>query len=387
MSAAASPTPTASISEPSRPPVGVGIIGLSARGGWAARAHVPALEALSDKFELRALSASSVESAHAAGAKYGVPLAFGTADDLVSRDEVDLVVVTVKVPHHRELVEAALRAGKNVLCEWPLANGLTEAETLADLATSAGVRAFTGLQARANPALRYLRDLVAQGYVGEVLSTSMIASGATWGATYSPGGEYLLDRENGATMLTIPFGHTIDVLSMVLGQFTEVTSTTAVRRPRVINPETGVSAAMTAADQVAVTGVLDSGAVAAVHYRGGTSRGTGFHWEINGTEGDLVVTAPSGHLQLAPVTLLGARGAATVLTELTVPAAYEEVPALAGHSDQPSYAVAHAYAALFEDLVKGTHTVPDFPHAVRHHRFLDGVERAAATGRRIHTGR
>jgi predicted dehydrogenase len=366
--------------------VGVGIIGLSARGGWAARAHLPALEALNDKFELRALSASSVESARDAGAKYGVSLAFGSADDLVARDEVDLVVVTVKVPHHRKLVEAALRAGKDVLCEWPLANGLTEAEALADLATSAGVRAFTGLQARANPALRYLRDLVAQGYVGEVLSTSMIASGGTWGPTYSPGGEYLLDRDNGATMLTIPFGHTIDALSMALGEFTEVTATTGVRRPYVTNSVTGESAAMTAADQVAITGVLDSGAVATVHYRGGTSRGTGFHWEINGTEGDLVVTAPSGHLQLVPLTLRGARGTDTGLTDLTVPAAYEKVPALAGRSDQPSYAVAHAYEALFEDLVTGTHTVPDFPHAVRHHRFLDGVERAAATGRRVRTG-
>ncbi len=383
----ASATPTASAADPLRLPVGVGIIGLSARGGWAARAHVPALEALNDRFELRALSTSSAESARAAGEKYGVPLTFGSADELVHRDEVDLVVVTVKVPHHRELVEAALRAGKNVLCEWPLANGLAEAERLSGLATSAGVRAFVGLQARANPALRYLRDLIAEGYVGEVLSTSMIASGAAWGATFSSGDEYLLDRDNGATLLTIPFGHTIDALSMVLGEFTEATAITAVRRPRVANPATGESAAMTAADQVAVTGVLESGAVASVHYRGGSSRSTNFHWEINGTDGDLVVTAPSGHLQLAPATLHGARGTDAQLTEVPVPTDYEKVPALSGRSEEPSYALAHAYTALHKDLTEDTHTVPDFPHAVRRHRLLDSIERAAATGRRVHIGR
>ncbi len=69
-----------------------------------------------------------------------MPLTFGTADELARRDEVDLVVITVKVPHHRELVTAALQAGKMVLCEWPPGNGLAEAEELAALARSRGVR-------------------------------------------------------------------------------------------------------------------------------------------------------------------------------------------------------------------------------------------------------
>jgi hypothetical protein len=68
------------------------------------------------------------------GEAHDVPLTFGTAEELARRDEVDLVVVTVKVPHHREVVTTALQAGKMVLCEWPLGNGLAEAEELAALA-------------------------------------------------------------------------------------------------------------------------------------------------------------------------------------------------------------------------------------------------------------
>jgi predicted dehydrogenase len=60
-------------------------------------------------------------------------------------------------------------------------------------------------------------------------------------------------------------------------------------------------------DRIAVTGILESGAVAAVHYRGGVSRSTNFLWEINGTEGDLLVTGGSGHLQFGQVTIHGAR--------------------------------------------------------------------------------
>ncbi|MEU1543918.1 Gfo/Idh/MocA family oxidoreductase [Actinacidiphila glaucinigra] len=365
---------------PAAKPVGVGIIGLSARGGWASVAHVPALAVLKDKFELRALSTSSADSAQLAGEKYGVPLAFGSPEELVRRDEVDLVVVTVKVPHHRQLVNTALQAGKHVLSEWPLGNGLAEAEEMAALATSTGVRGFVGLQGRSLPTMRYLRDLIADGYVGQVLSTSVVASGVEWGATMSTGAEYLLDRNNGATMLTIPFGHTIDILSMVLGEFTEISATTAVRRPRV-TLETGQSATMTAEDQIAVVGRLEGGAVASVHFRGGISPITPFHWEINGTEGDIVVTASSGHLQFSPAVLRGARSTDAQLTELPVPAEYENVTGL---SDGPVHSVGHAYATLHKDLTNGTHIAPDFQLALRRHRLLDSIERSAATGQRIH---
>ena len=92
---------------------------------------------------------------------------FGNATDLAACDEVDLVVVSVRVPTHRELVSTAFQAGKAVYCEWPLGNGLAETEELARLASEHDVPTFVGLQIRANPVMNYLRDLVADGYVGE----------------------------------------------------------------------------------------------------------------------------------------------------------------------------------------------------------------------------
>ncbi|WP_063728582.1 Gfo/Idh/MocA family protein [Streptomyces sp. RTd22] len=364
-------------------PIGVGIVGLSANGGWAGTAHVPALAALPDAYELRALSASSAESAKAAGQRFGVPLAFGSTEELVERDEVNVVVVTVKVPHHRELVTSALSAGKTVLSEWPLGNGTAEAEEMAAFAASRKLRGFVGLQARSAPPVRYLRDLVADGYVGEVLSTSVVASGGKWGATYDSRSVYIWDRANGATMLSIPFGHTIDGLASVLGEFAELSATTATRRTEVRHEETGEPLPTNVDDQIAVTGTLESGAVASVHYRGGLARSTNFLWEINGTEGDLLITGDSGHLQFGQVTIHGARGRDAELAELPVPGRYDaNVPALAGQRHTMAYTVAHAYAQLHADLTEGTHTVPDFAHAVRHHRLLDQVQQAATTGGR-----
>ena len=135
------------------------------------------LKSLSDDFEITALSTSRRESADAAGKLFGVPLAFDNHQDLVNNPTVDVVAVTVKVPHHLELASTALGANKAVYCEWPLGNGLKEAEILAALAKKKGVLAVAGLQARSAPPVAYVRNLIKQGYVGELLSTTLIGSG------------------------------------------------------------------------------------------------------------------------------------------------------------------------------------------------------------------
>jgi predicted dehydrogenase len=139
---------------------------------------------------------------------------------------------------------------------------------------------------------------------------------------------------------------------------------------------------MTAADQIAVTGTLPGGAVITIHYRGGSTRATNFHWEINGTDGDLVVISASGHLQFGQVTIFGANGSDAELSPLTVPESYHRVAQLADHREAPSYAVAHAYVQFLEDLDAGTSVVPDFDHGTRRHRTLHAIQQAAATGTR-----
>src|SRR2546425_3433959 len=188
----------------------VGIIGANPDRGWAAQAHIPALQSLPDDFEITALSTSRRESAEAARARFGVPRAFDNTQDLVNRADVDVVAITVKVPHHVELATAALRAGKAVYCEWPLGNGSQEPEKLAALAKEQPVLAVAGLQARAAPSVLYVRDLVRQGYVGEGLSTTLIGSGMAWGPTVEPYKPYLHAREDGPTLLSIRGGHPPD---------------------------------------------------------------------------------------------------------------------------------------------------------------------------------
>src|SRR5438270_5732212 len=300
----------------------VGIIGANPDRGWAAQAHIPALQSLRDDFEITALSTTRRESADVAGKLFGVPAAFDNHQDLVTSPTVDVVAVTVKVPHHLELATAALEAGKSVYCEWPLGNGLAEAETLAALAKKKGVLAVAGLQARSAPAVTYVRDLIKQGYVGELLSTTLIGSGMGWGPTVEPYNGYLNDRKNGATMLSIALGHAADALCHCLGEVRELTATMTLRRKSFTIGETGESKPMMAEDQVCVTGLLEGGAALSIHYRGGRSRGTNLMWEINGTEGDLQLTAAGGQAQIFEMTVRGGKGAQPTLEVLPVPKKY-----------------------------------------------------------------
>lgn len=367
----------------SSPPntIGVGIVGLSAAGGWASMAHVPALAAL-DGYELRALSASSAESARAAAQEYNVPLAFGSAEELAAREEVDLVVVTVRVARHREPVLAALNAGKAVFCEWPLAMDLVEAEELTKIASDRGLRTAVGLQGRSAPAVRYLRDLLAEGYAGDVLSTTLVASAGAWGETFLPREPFLLDRDSGNTMLSVTVGHLADSLAICLGEFAELNATMANRRSQARNADTGELLPMTTDDQIAVSGVLESGAVASMHFRGGESRAGNLQWEISGTDGDLLVTGELGTVDFGQVTIRGAPGAETDLAELPVPDQYNLVPELAGREAEPPYNVAQAYAGLRADWTDGTQLVPTFADAVQRHRLLERITRAAESGQR-----
>ena len=361
--------------------LGVGIIGVSPARGWAATAHIPALRALPN-YEIRALSAHSAESARATGDAFGVSAVFSDHEQLVAQTDIDLVAVTVKVPHHRELVSAALTAGKAVYCEWPLGRDLDDARAMAALAAEHGVRTIVGFQARQAPAIDHVLDLLSDGYIGEVLSTSMVGLSVLGDVLVQPNA-YMLDKANGANVLTIAVGHSLDILTYVLGEFTDLSAVSALRRPLITIEETGEQIVKTAADQIAVIGTLTSGATASIHIREAVAGGTGFLWEINGTEGTLRITADAAQPQIFPLTVMGAKGGNEPAALPPRPASTQKWPALNGLEGAPAFNVGRAYAAFAADADNGTHTAPDFADAVRRHELIAAIERSSASGERV----
>jgi predicted dehydrogenase len=357
----------------------LGIVGLSSADSWAARAHIPALRAI-DGYKITTLSTSHIETAEKAARHFGVPAFFDNAMQLAEHPDVDVVVIAVKVPHHRELVAAALNAGKQVYCEWPLGNGRQDAEAMVEMARDKGIRGFVGLQGHASPSLRYIRDLVRAGHIGDVVSTTLVASAGAWADTIDPRLVYGLDRNNGVSMLTVQFGHTIDGLCWCLGEFSEISATLATRFPMVRRTDTGEMIPKTIDDQIAVSGILQNGAVASVHYRSGSSSVANFLWEINGTKGDLVITSNQGRLQYSDFRIRHGNGKGGELTDLHVPEAYRLVDTCT--PADMFYTLAHAYKLMHKDIVNGTSHVPTFSDALVRHKMIESIEAASASGLR-----
>ena len=355
--------------------ISVGFIGLNPDSHWASTAHIPALESLSEDFEVVGVANSTPESGKLTAEKLNLPYAFAAPRDLVSSDEIDLVVVTVKVPYHYELVTAALDTGKNVHCEWPLGNGLEEARKLAKAAKEKGVVATVGTQMREAVEVKFLKDLIAQGFVGEVLSTTLVADAGGWGDETVADLAYLNDKSTGATMLTIPFGHTLAGVREVLGEFSDISGRMVLRRDKVKVTDTGETITATSEDQIMANGVLESGAAFSAHYRGGMSRGTGFLWEINGTEGDIQVTAGFGHGQMAQLSIAGARGEEAELKPLAPPEEmYAGLPGIVIPRN-----VAGIYTKIVKDIRENTKTAPSFEDAVKLHELLDQIEKSSGS--------
>jgi predicted dehydrogenase len=109
------------------------------------------------------------------------------------------------------------------------------------------------------------------------------------------------------------------------------------------------------------------------------TRGANLLWEINGSEGDLQLTATGGQAQIWELDVRGGKGDQSTLELLPVPEKCRWVPP---QTPGPSTNVAQAYAHFARDYREGTHLCPTFEDAVTRHRMLKAIETAAATGKR-----
>ncbi|MFP2961054.1 Gfo/Idh/MocA family protein [Myxococcus sp. 1LA] len=349
----------------------VGIIGASSSGGWALYGHLPALRML-PQYAVTAVCATNQEHADEVARRHGVPHAFDRPKALVTHPEVDLVVVSVKAPEHDALVRAAIDAGKDVFCEWPLGTSTAQAAALAKRAEAAKVRTVIGLQRRLSPGVRYLRDLLAEGYVGTLRSVTLHAAIPMMGARRKAREAYTADVENGANTFSIFAAHYLDTLFSAVGPLRDVAGIVARQFNETTLVDTDEVIPVTAPDQVLIDGTLESGAVVSAHFESGKRSGGGIFFHFTGTEGDLLL---SENLQLS-----GTQQEEDSFEPLPAPSHYAWLPR--GELGPDAHDVGHVYAAYARDVAEGTRLAPDFSEAMKLHRLLDVIARASATGRR-----
>jgi predicted dehydrogenase len=186
----------------------------------------------------------------------------------------------------------ALQAGKSVFCEWPLGANVAEAERMASFAAERSLKTAVGLQARSNPVVLYVRELIQQGYIGDVLGANLTHIGQAI-IDRGEGRIWQGKREHGANTLTIAAGHAIDALCFLLGEFTELSANLATTITQWRNPDSGETLDVTSPDWVNVIGEVSGGAQVAFHVATTPTAPSGNRFEIYGRAGTLVISARS----------------------------------------------------------------------------------------------
>jgi predicted dehydrogenase len=358
----------------------LGLIGASVSGTWSSRSHLPAVRASSD-VELTAVCTTRAESAEAARHAYGARLAFDDYRKMIASPEIEAVAVVVRVPSHYEPAKAALEAGKHVYCEWPLGRTTAEAVELAALAEARGLATAIGLQGRVNPALMHLKELVEDGYIGEMMAVhvSMIRDGVLTRPSHRT---WQRDAELGANTLTIANGHTLDAMRFITGDFAHLSAVVTTQAKQWLDTGSNVWLDVTSPDNIAVSGRLKNGAVVSSHVGHIPYAGSGYRMEIYGPKGTLVASGEDSP-QLGRVVLHGARGG-NKLTAISVPERF--TVASSGTPSGEASNVGQMYALFARAIRQGTAELPHFGTAVELHRLIDAMRVTSDTGREVTVG-
>jgi predicted dehydrogenase len=355
----------------------VGIIGADTQASWAGASHVPALAA-QPSLVLAAVATRREESAKAAAKAFGAERWFADPYAMIADDNIDVVTVAVKVPAHRDLVMAALRAGKAVYSEAPLGAALAETEEMA--AASVSLHTAIGLQGRHNPAVRRAAELVASGRLGRLMSARVGATTFGYGPQTAAAYDYFNKAAFGATFMTITVGHVLDVIEAVLGNIRAVDARTELLWPEIDVVDTGETSLRDTPDHLDLIAKTASGAPVSVQVLAGVpAEAARFVFEIRGSEGWLTLTG--NHLAGVQVGDLILSSSITFETP-DAPIATGVGPTAADFWAGAAINVGEVYASLARDLAAGTYDTPGFAHALHNGRLVAAVEHAARTGER-----
>jgi predicted dehydrogenase len=314
--------------------------------------------------------------------------------DVVTRDDVDLVDICVPGYLHEPIAVAALAAGKHVLCEKPLANTLDEATRMAAAATGAaqvaGARTMVGFNYRRVPAIARARTLVAAGRIGEVREVRA-AYLQDWLADPSAPWTWRMSAEQAGSGALGDIGsHIIDLTQYLTGSLitgVSAISETFTRSRPLSGAGAGIGAGAGAGDSAGggtrevtvddavmfsarLAGGAAGGAIGSyAASRVATGRKNALSVELYGTEGSLA-------FDLERLNELRIDGQRVLITEPGDPYLGAWWPP--GHVLGWDSTFVHEVRDLVTAIADGTSPSPSFADGLAVQRVLDAVSRSAA---------
>jgi predicted dehydrogenase len=141
-------------------------LGVVGAGHWAQTAHIPSFQSCKEA-EIVAVCDSNEDQAKRVAEKFQITRFFKDYREMLNLDNVDAVDICSSAKSHYDVASEAIKLGKPVLCEKPLAMNLREARSLWALALEKRVKTKMGFTFRYSPALRRMKELISEGFIGE----------------------------------------------------------------------------------------------------------------------------------------------------------------------------------------------------------------------------
>jgi predicted dehydrogenase len=197
---------------------GVALIGA---GAVVEQRHAPGI-LKTGRGRLRAVFDPDAARAKALAERFEIDRVAGSVEEVIASDDTDAVVIASPNSFHRKQAEAALAAGKHVLCEKPLALSLADAAAIRDAAAKAGRLVQVGFHQRFSAEHAAIERLLAADVLGKIEAFHSIVCEPI---DVVPGGEtnYRFNAEQGGGLTLIDLGsHRIDQIRALLGEVAEV---------------------------------------------------------------------------------------------------------------------------------------------------------------------
>lgn len=364
------------------------------RERFSIRAHLPALKALSDHFEVIAACTTRMESASETARRFGLPHAYDSVERMLrERPELDIVCVSVRPDTQHGVVMAALKAGKHVYCEHPLGTTTAQAQEMWSLAEAQRVRTAVGHQMHYERAALQMAELVREGYIGRPLAFNITYITSSYIAPRPNHRQWLFTAEAGGHP-AYRTGHNLERLTSVLGlDVTEGCADMAVLVPE--RPSLDGTAPLENTQTDNVNLLVRLGPVMGTFQVCLTGwHGPGWGFQVYGTEGMLMLgvydrgdkNTVKGDPNSGELRLFGARADIEKLTvkptapELLQREFQEIAPAMHHYRvhgidhGRATFPVAQMWYAFAEAIREGKPFAPGFREQLMMHHVWDATE-------------